>query len=151
VTFLLATAILTISPEPAHANRPAPLKLLLQSEAEPAKARRRTVTWWLRKIFVWAIWIGVGVAIVPVARRQGVSAVKWYFLGLGAFYGPFLAITYGPILLSILIDGEGRDKAALKLALDKLGWLASIGFSAGVACLYKVRRHLAGRPAPGTT
>jgi hypothetical protein len=78
-----------------------------------------------------------------------VSAFKWYFIGLGAFYGPFLAITFGPIFASILIDGDARERKALKLVLDFLGVLAGVGFSAGSACLYKVRAHPSRLPETG--
>lgn len=99
--------------------------------------------WWIRKALVWAIWIGVGVVIVPLARRKGASAFKWYFIGLAAFYLPFLAIAYGPIFLSLLVDEDPRDRKTLKLVMDNFSILASAGASAGVACLYAVRRRLA--------
>lgn len=106
--------------------------------------------WWIRKILVWAIWIGVGFLIVPVARRKGVSSLKWYFLGLGAFYGPFLAIAYGPIFLSVLIDRDPRDRWFFKVVMDYFGVLISAGAAAGTACLYKVRSRLSRLPDPFT-
>lgn len=145
---LLAFALLSSAFETNTAPLPAHAGISAQTPASETPAPRKTAFNWIRMLFVWAIWIGVGVVIVPVARRKRVSSLKWYFLGLGAFYGPFLAIAYGPIFLSVLVDQDPRDRWFLKLVLDHFGKLVSAGVAAGIACLYRMKRRLQRRPDP---
>lgn len=89
---LLAFALLSPAFEMNTPPLPAHGGISAQTPASETPAPSKPALKWIRRIIVWAIWIGMGVVIVPVARRWGVSSLKWYFLGLGAFYGPFLAI-----------------------------------------------------------
>lgn len=101
----------------------------------------------VKQLLVIAVWVAVWFLIVPPARRKKVSSWKWYFGALGAFYGPFLAITFGPIFVSLIVD-KPEDRALFRAVMDNLAILAGFGLLAGAGCLFLVRRKLQRLPNP---
>jgi hypothetical protein len=99
----------------------------------------------LRHLFALAVWILVAWLILPLARRKGVSGLAWYFGALGAFYGPFLAITYGPIFVSLALENS-KERSLFRAVMDHLPFFAVAGLAAGSTCLFLVRRKLSRLP-----
>ena len=58
-----------------------------------------------RKLVVISIWLYVGYQMIPAARAAGRNPVRWYCVGLLAFYIPLAAIGFGvPALMLIAIN-----------------------------------------------
>ena len=94
----------------------------------------------VKQTIILGIWIAIGFAFIPLARRKGRSTILWYLFGLGAFYIPFLTLLFGPILLFALSGRRGHE------AVEELGMLIliclPIALFAGWHCVRRLRRHL---------
>jgi len=91
----------------------------------------------IRKLVVIGIWIYVGIQMVPAARSGERNAFLWYFLGLLAFYIPFLMIAFLPLVLMLMAQVNGIDTSGI---YPWVGFVAfCLGLSVGDACLRRVK------------
>jgi cell division protein FtsW (lipid II flippase) len=100
----------------------------------------------VKRLLVGAVWVGVALVMVPLARRKGVPAARWYFLGLAAFYAPFLAIVYGPMFVAAALDKNDRALPNVRWVLDRVPIFASAGVASGLFLLRLARRRLGRLP-----
>ncbi len=91
----------------------------------------------IRKLVVIAIWVYVGMEMIPAARKGDRSALVWYFFGLFAFYIPFSIIAILPQLLMLIAMAKGFDLSGV---FDTVGFMAfCAGLYVGFACLQRVK------------
>ncbi|MDX1930026.1 MAG: hypothetical protein SFV81_26095 [Pirellulaceae bacterium] len=91
----------------------------------------------IRKLVVIGIWIYVGIQMVPAARMGERNAFLWYFLGLFAFYIPFLIIAFLPLVLMLMAQVNGIETSGI---YHWVGFVAfCLGLSVGDTCLRRVK------------
>jgi hypothetical protein len=100
----------------------------------------------LRRLFVAAAWVGVGSAMIPLARRKAVSAAAWPRNGLVAFTVPFPSIPYGPTCTATVLDELERALPRVRRVLELIPFFAAAGLLSGLVLLWLTLRRLGRLP-----
>lgn len=92
----------------------------------------------IRKLLVLGVWVYVGYQMLPAARSTDRNGFIWYFVGLFAFYIPFLLIAFMPPVLMLIAMTNGMEIPSS--FFNAVGIVAFfLGVSAGFACLNRAK------------